>query len=354
MPVRSEKVNPSMLDVARHAGVSIATVSNVINRPHKVTEPTAIRVRASIDALGFVRNDAARSLATGSSSSIGMVLADLGNSLFVDMANGARESANTQDMRLLLGNTGCDLRQQEEYLDLFDEARVSGMLLAPMEDSLEGILRMRSHGRQIVLLNYAQQGCDCCTVLVDNEMVGYLAAKHLIESGRTRLAFLAGRDYYQPVHDRRMGVKRAVDDAGASVTLEEIDTGGLLYEDGSRIAAQLMMRRRELVPDGIIAVTDSIGNGVIHGIAVDGQLRVPHDISVVGCEDDRSAPRGTVPLTTVKPPGLEMGERALELLLEEVTAQPGTHSHRTVVLQPSLVVRSSTAPAELASFREVL
>lgn len=341
-PVRSERVNPSMLDVARHARVSIATVSNVINRPEKVSQATALRVKAAIDALGFVRNDAARSLALGTSSGIGMVLADLGVSLFVDMANGARNRADAENIRVLLANTGCEMRQQEEYLDLFDGARMAGMLLAPMEDSLEGILRMRSHGRQIVLLNYHQDGCECCTVLVDNEQVGYLAAKHLIEIGRTRLAFLAGRDYFQPVHDRRIGVKRAVEEFGG-VHLEEIDTGGLLAPDGVRAAEQILMRRPELIPDGIIAVTDAIGLGLIEGIERNSSLRIGYDMSVVGCEDHRALPSGSVPMTTVRPPGEEMGEVAIELLLEEISGDV-RHEHRTVVLQPTLVVRASTVP----------
>src|SRR5690242_8230633 len=100
-PRAGKKINPSMLDVARHAGVSIATVSNVINRPEKVSEATALRVRAAIQAMGFVRNEAARSLAVGSTTSLGLVLADLVNSLFVDMAVGAQGAANEAGLRLL-------------------------------------------------------------------------------------------------------------------------------------------------------------------------------------------------------------------------------------------------------------
>lgn len=342
--VRGGKVNPSMLDVARHAGVSIATVSNVINRPDKVAPETAYRVRASIDRLGFVRNDAARSLAVGSSRSIGMVIADLDNSVFVDMAQGAQTTAEAEGMRMVLGNSQCDMRTQNDYLDLFDEARVAGLLLAPMYDSSEGIARMRSHGRQIVLLNFAQADVDCCTVLVDNEQVGYLAARHLIESGRTRIAYIAGLDHFQPVRDRRAGVRRAVLEAGPAVTLEEIETRALLWGDGERAADQLLMRRTELVPDGIVAVTDVMANGLIDRLRADGRISVPDDLAVVGCEDNRSAPRGALSLTTVHEPGKEMGEQAVALLLEELQAEPESHTHRTIMMEPALVVRESTVP----------
>jgi LacI family transcriptional regulator len=344
--VRPAKVNPSMLDVARHAGVSIATVSNVVNRPEKVTEATAERVRAAIAELGFVRNDAARSLATGTNRSLGMVLADLDNSLFVDMAHGAQQSSDEAGLRLVLGNAACDIGRQENYLDLFDEARVAGVLLAPMEDSRVGIERMRAHGRAIVLLNYVQEGSDCCTVLVDNEMVGYLAARHLIDQGRRRIAFVAGREYYQPVQARRVGVQRAVAEA-EGVELEEIHTTGLVFADGEWVASMLAERAPEQVPDGVVAVTDELANGLIEAVVLAGRFRVPADMAVVGCEDNRSARGGPVALTTVQLAGSEMGETAAELLLEELSGG-AEHEHRTVTLPPRLVVRASSGAGELA------
>lgn len=333
---------PSMMDVARHSGVSIATVSNVINAKGRVAEETAERVRASIAELGFVRNDAARLLATGSTNSIGMVLADLDNSLFVDMAHGAQTGSDDLGMRLLLGNAACAIDRQDDYLRLFDEARVAGLLLAPMEDSLRGIERMRSHGRPIVLLNYQQAGVDCCTVLVDNEMVGYLAACHLIENGRRELAFLAGKDFYQPVHDRREGVRRAVAEH-PGVRLEEIDTGGLRFEHGLATATGLAENSRRL-PDGVVAVTDELGNGLAAGLRSDLTARVPEDVAIVGCEDNRSARSGPVMLTTVGLGGREMGRAATALLLEELAGDDG-HVHRTVIVQPDVIIRASTATA---------
>lgn len=339
--VRTKRSGPSMTDVALHAGVSIATVSNVINAKGRVNEETAGRVWASVAALGFVRNDAARLLATGSTNSIGMVLADLDNSLFVDMAHGAQQSAEQHRHRLLLGNSACTLERQEDYLGLFDEARVAGVLLAPMEDSLVGIERMRAHGRPIVLLNYQQHGIDCCTVLVDNVQVGYLAARYLIESGRRSLAFLASKDFYQPVHDRREGVRRAVAEA-ERVHLEEIDTGGLLFEDGLAAATMLGARPPESRPDGVIAVTDDLGNGLAAGLHTDLSAAVPADLAIVGCEDNRSARTGPVILSTVQLSGTTMGEAAVALLLEELTS-PEDHVHRTVMVEPSIVLRASTA-----------
>jgi LacI family transcriptional regulator len=333
-----------MTDVAQAAGVSLGTVSNVLNHPHKVSAATSERVRAAISQLGFVRNDAARSLASGSNHSIGMLLADIDNSLFVDMAHGAQAAAGDAGLNLLLANTLCSPVVQDQYLDLFDQARVSGLLLAPMEDSMAGIERMRAHGRQIVLLNYAPEPDTCCAVLVDNEAVGRLAATHLMSIGCRRLAFVAAKDDYQPVRDRRRGILDAVHRASDGVSVEEVDSGGLTVADGERVGSALADRPPHLRPDGIIAVTDALAQGLIGALHVRHAIAVPDDIAVVGCEDNRSLETMVMPLTTLHMPGREMGEAAIALLLEEI-ADPGSHAHRTVVLQPQVLVRRSSARA---------
>jgi LacI family transcriptional regulator len=341
-----------MQDVAEAAGVSLGTVSNVLNHPGKVSPATAQRVRDAIARLGFVRNDAARSLASGSNSSVGMVLADIENSLFIDMAHGAQDAARAAGLNLLLANAACDLTLQDVYLDLFDETRVTGMLLAPMEDSAAGIARIRSHGRQIVLLNFAPKPGTCCSVLVNNEQVGYLAARHLIDTGRTRLAFVAAHDDYQPVRDRRRGVRAAVAEAaGTGVTLAEIGSPGLTTAHGHQVGKGLAERAPGDLPDGLIAVTDQLANGIIHELHAVAGIPVPDAIAVVGCENNRAAGSSPVALTAVDLPGRMMGQEAMRLLLDEAAGR--RHRHATVVLEPELVVRASApqSPPRLAGTR---
>jgi LacI family transcriptional regulator len=335
-----------MQDVADAADVSLGTVSNVLNRPGKVSPETMRRVREAIERLGFVRNDAARSLASGSNNSIGFVLADIENSLFVDMAHGAQEAARAAGYHLLLASARCDMAQQDQYLDLFDQARVTGVLLAPMEDSTDGVARMRSHRRQIVLLNFAPRPGTCCSVLVDNERVGYLAARHLIEAGRVRLAFVAAREDYQPVRDRRRGVRAAVEEAGPGVTLEELDSGGLRTAHGRHVGALLTRRAPGELPDGVVAATDQLANGIVEELHIIARIRVPDEVAIVGCENDRAAGSGPMPLTAVDAPGRMMGQEAMRLLLDEVTSGE-RHRHATVVLEPELVVRASAPSARL-------
>ena len=143
-----------MSDVAQLAGVSLGTVSNVINHPAKVSETTQRRVHDAIDELGFVRNSHARQLAAGRSRSIGLVVIDISNSLFVDIACGAQRAAVDSGLNLMMANSDNSMIQQDADLDFFDESRVAGILLAPMQDSRAGIERVRRHGRPVVVLNY--------------------------------------------------------------------------------------------------------------------------------------------------------------------------------------------------------
>ncbi len=334
--------NPNLVDVAKLAGVSRGTVSNVLNYPEKVVPATLERVRQAIAELGYVRNDAARSLAAGRSASVGFVLANIENSLFVDMIYGAQEASADTTMNVLVGNSADNFAQQDAYLDLFDEARVAGVLLAPMEDSSAGIARMRAHGRQIVLLNFNPHDHDCCVVLVDNEMVGYLATKHLIDLGRTRIAYVAGRDSWQPVHARRLGVRRAVEETRGAVQLEEIETQSIYYDDGVAYGTRFLEEDPATRPDGIVAVTDVIANGFL-GVVLGHGLSVPHDVAVVGCENNRSALAPIIPLTAVESPGRQMGLAATGLLFEEISTPAEEHEHQVLTFEPTLVVRESTA-----------
>jgi len=214
------------------------------------------------------------------------------------------------------------------------------VLLAPMEDSTAGIARIRSHGRQVVLLNYAPRPGTCCSVLVNNEHVGYLAARHLIDTGRTRLAYVVAHDDYQPVRDRRRGVRAAVEEAGPGVTLEEIDSVGLTTSHGHVVGAELARRAPEELPDGLVVVTDELANAIIHELHTVAGIRVPDQVAVVGCENNRAAGAAAVPLTAVDMPGRMMGQEAIRLLMDEV-ASGKQHRHATVVLEPELIVRSS-------------
>lgn len=143
----------SMRDVAAAASVSVGTVSNVLNSPGKVSPSTVARVQAAIDQLGFVRNDAARQLRAGRSRCVGMVVLDVGNPFFTDIARAAERRAGDHDLTVLLGTSDDDESREQAYLDTFDEQRVFGLLVSPIGDDLRRFDSLRRHGTPVILVD---------------------------------------------------------------------------------------------------------------------------------------------------------------------------------------------------------
>lgn len=331
---------PSMLDVARHAGVAIGTVSNTLNNPEKVREATRRKVRASIEELGFVRNDAARSLAAGTSNTIGLVLVDMGNSFFVDIARGAEAEVRERGMNLLIANSDVEIDKQLGYLEVFEQARVAGILLAPLDTRFTGALSSKVVSRPLVLVNYATDSGAYSGVVADESHGGYLAASHLIEIGRTRLVFVGGPVKLQAVAERLAGAKRAVAEH-AGVTLELIETTGLNISHGRSAGGQLIALGGT-PPDGVVAASDLLAIGLIQVLdRVDG-FHVPADVAVVGYDNNHFASESTTPVSTISQPGEEMGRAAARLLLAEIDGSSASTPKETIVLRPHLVARRST------------
>jgi LacI family transcriptional regulator len=327
--------NPRIQDVARRAGVAVGTVSNVLNNPDIVTEQTRVKVEAAITELGFVRNSAARALAARRTDTVGLILIDIGNSLFVDIARGAESAAAQAQLKLLLANSDSTRSKQDNYLELFDQARVAGVLLTPLEEPLDVAHAVLGHGRPVVLVIATSPDPLTCSVMVNEELGGYLAARHLLHEGARRLVFLAGCPDLRLIRRRLAGVERAVAEAGAS--LRVVEAPNLTIGTGREVGRQVLLSQSV---DGVVCPSDLLAVGVIQA-ATDLGIRVPDELMVVGYDDNHFASESSIPVSTVSLPGYRMGELAIELLLEEIHQGSG-HVHRTVMLDPHLVPRRSS------------
>ena len=326
---------PRIQDVARRAGVAIGTVSNVLNNPDIVSDHTRLKVEAAIAELGFVRNSAARALAARRTDTVGLVLIDIGNSLFVDIARGAESAAGLAQLKLLLANSDSTRTKQDNYLELFDQARVAGILLTPLEEPLDVAYTVLGHGRPLVLVIATSPDPHTCSVMVNEELGGYLAATHLIQGGARKLVFLAGLPDLRLIRRRLAGVERAVAETDAS--LDVVDAPDLAISAGREVGRQVLLSQSV---DGVVCPSDLLAVGVIQA-ATDLEIRVPDELMVVGYDDNHFASESSIPVSTVSLPGYRMGELAVELLLEEIDQGSG-HVHRTVMLDPHLIPRRST------------
>jgi LacI family transcriptional regulator len=332
---------PRMEDVAKHAGVALGTVSHVLNHPHKVRPDTLRRVRNAIDELGFVPDRRARALAAGTSSVIGFVVVDLSNSFFLDMARGAEQEAQRHGMNVLLANSDVQAEKELVYMHLFDEERVAGVLLAPLPTNADDVLSAGRWRSDVVVLNTVPGGAASCCVTANNELGGYLAARHLIDTGRRSLAFVGGPFSLSPVSDRFRGVERAVGESNGSVSLTTFKTSNVQVTDGRKAGRQIASLDPADRPDGLVAAADLVALGIVQAFLSDGGPRVPEDVSLIGYDNNRAAWDSEISLSTLSQPGEEMGRAATRLLLEEIR-HPASHQHQQLDLEPTLIVRQSS------------
>ncbi|CAN5494652.1 LacI family DNA-binding transcriptional regulator [soil metagenome] len=329
----------SIKEVARHAGVSVGTVSNVLNHPELVAEPTRRRVQASIAALGFVRNESARQLRAGRSRTIGLVVLDVANPFFTDVARGVESVADEVGSVVTLANSAESADRERRHLELLLEQRVQGVLITPVDGRTANLEPFAELGIPVVLLDRGSRTHTMCSVAVDDVLGGRLAVTHLLEQGHRRIAFVGGPQSIEQVTDRRHGAEQALADAGLPGTLVVIGTQALQVAEGQQAARRLLQLDDR--PTAVFCANDLLALGVLRELTRQG-LRVPEDLAIIGYDDIDFAAAAAVPLSSISQPREELGRSGAQLLLEEAE-QGGSHRHRQVVFSPELIVRESSS-----------
>ena len=333
-----ESMSMNVRDVAREAGVSVGTVSNVLNRPEIVSPATVERVLAVIERLGFVRNDAARQLRAGRSHTVGLIVLDTRNPFFTDLAHGAQNQALGEGYTVLLGGSDESSERESSLLDLFEEQRVAGVLISPVRTDLSRLWRLRESGTPVVLVDRGSSDRSFSSVSVDDVEGGRVATQHLIDIGRRRIAFIGGPLDIEQVAHRLEGAQAVVSQC-ADAVLTVHPTEALTVLEGRRVAEQLAALPPEQRPDAVFAANDLLAMGVIQALVMTSSLRVPEDVALVGYDDIDFASAAVVPITSVRQPSVEIGKTALDLLLREAA---GAEQREQIVFQPELIARDST------------
>lgn len=328
----------SIKEVARRAGVSLGTVSNVLNRPDIVAPATRRKVQKVIEEIGFVRNEAARHLRAGRSSTIGLLVLDVANPFFTDLARGVERLADEHGSMVMLCNSSEDPDRERRYLDQLEELRVLGVLITPVEGISPRLEQLIDRGTPVVLVDQGN-GRNRCSVAVDNVLGGRLATSHLLEQGHQRIAFVGGPFTIQQVIDRHAGTVAALADA-APAELSVFATASLTVAEGRLAGERIAAMPPETRPTAAFCANDLLALGLLQEMTRQ-KVRIPADLAIVGYDDIDFAAAAAVPLSSVRQPREQLGRTATELLLEEV--QQGTeHRHRHVVFEPELVVRESS------------
>ncbi len=337
----------SIREVAAKAGVSVGTVSNVLNRPDIVASSTRVRVLAAIKALGFVRNESARQLRAGRSRMIGLVVLDVANPFFTDVARGVENEASQSGLAVIMCNSDEQVDRENGYLDLLEQHRVQGILITPVTDDEASLARLQARGTPVILVDRRSPSGNQCSVAVDDVLGGDLAVSHLLAAGHERIAFAGGPMSLRQVADRRDGALRALKRARPrTADLMVIDTPALNVAAGKRAGAQIAAADLADRPTAVFCANDLVALGVLQEMTQSG-IKVPDDIAIVGYDDIDYAAAAAVPLSSVRQPRHQIGRTAARLLLEEALEED-SHKHRQVIFQPELEVRRSSQAAPRA------
>ncbi len=330
----------SIREVAKRARVSLGTVSNVLNRPEIVAEETRLRVLQAIEEIGFVRNGSARQLRAGRSQHIGLVVLDVTNPFFTEIARGVEDLANQAGYVVILCNSEDSVEKESHYLHMLEEQRTQGVLITPVQSDASYLQRFRQRGIAVVLLDRPSRISDLCSVAVDDVRGGELAVTHLLEQGHRCIAFVHGPLSIKQCADRRRGVLRALKTAGLDPerALLDITTPTQNAREGEESMEKLLSAR--IKPTAAFCANDLLALGLMRKLIKHG-LSVPGDMALVGYDDVEFASVLITPLTSIRQPKYELGRMAAEMLLDEAN-HPATHQHKHIVYQPELIIRESS------------
>jgi LacI family transcriptional regulator len=330
-------MNTTIKDIAEETGFSYATVSRALNNKYGVKSDTRDLIIQVANNRGYTPNGIARGLVKRQTFSIGLIIPDISNPFFPEVARGIEEKAKKKGYSVFLCNTNYESDQEVRYLKLLIEKRVDGIILAsgfrdatPLESLLPGSIPM-------VSLCTRYDNVKDSFVIIDNERGGFIATKHLIEQGYPTIGFIGTPGDGLSEGQRYRGYRQALEKFNIPFEDRFVFTGDMKRETGYRIIKRMIVDQD--YPRALFVENDMMALGVIQGIKESG-LKLPDDIAVVGFDDITFAAFPEIGLTTIRQPKFEMGRLAADILLERIIN--GTQEHKKYILEPELVVRTSS------------
>jgi len=331
-------LQPKIKDVARHAGVSVTTVSRVLNGEKYVKDDLKRKVNRAIEELGYAPSHIARSLVRKKTSLIGVIVPDITSSFYATILGSIEEEASANDYSLLVCNISEDIDKELKYLNTFLEMRVEGIII--MHEKINEEIRSLIHKMQIPVIFSSVKPMDqqLVSVIVDDYQAAYDATAYLIDLGHQDIGFIGGdmRDITSG-QNRYSGYRSALANHGVKIVYEHIRFGDYKVRSGYEQMQEIL--RTSQPPTAVFAVSDDMALGAMNCIRDNG-LRVPEDISVLGFDGSQMTELVRPTLTSMEQPIQEMGKVTVKTLLNQI--QSGTGPDADIVLEHRLVVRGSS------------
>jgi DNA-binding LacI/PurR family transcriptional regulator len=338
----SKKPRPSLLDVARQAGVSSATVSRVLNGTAPVREDVRVRVLSASARLGYqhVRHRSAKAALT---NAVALLIPDILNPFFAEIVRGVQDESADEYVPLLF-DIAEDAQREHQYFRLLTTLPVCGIIVCGSRIAAEELAAaVEKQQTPIVVLNRWVRHPNVACLKVDFESATHRAVQHLLDLNHTRIAYLAGPTQSDASQARRRGIEAALNKAGLTLRAEWAPVSFPNVDGGFQSMSAILALPPADRPTAVIAYNDLMAMGALHAIR-SHRLRVPEDISVIGVDDIAMAAHSNPPLTTVAQPKYRMGRLAMKTLRRMIEGQPPPEEGYTLLESP-LIVRESTALA---------
>ncbi len=323
-------------DVAERAGVSIATVSRVLNKQVSVSPTTRVKVEKAIDELNYQPNYLGRNLRRAETKIILVILQNISNPFYSKVVEGIEDLGHKHGYNIMICNTDSESERERSYLDLLVNRLVDGVILMEPEIDSQELAQIGNDFPVVQCCEY-KEGTDVPHISIDNVAAGYTAVNHLIKLGHTRIGMISGYNRLLSAMQREKGYKKALEDAGIEYNQELIKYGSYGFTGGLRATKELLQMQN--APTAIFAISDITAIGAIRAIKEEG-LRIPEDIAVVGFDNTSIASMYDPQVTTISQPRYDLGKISMEMLLELIKNE--TVSTREVYLEHELIIREST------------
>jgi LacI family transcriptional regulator len=332
-----KKLSVTIKDVAKKAGVSYSTVSRALSGSTLINEDTRKKVKEIAKQLGYTPNEIAKGLVSKTSSTIGLILPDITNPFFADVAQGIEECANRNGFQVFLCNSNWDLVREKGYLSTLNGKRVGGIIVSPATNHNSHFIEDNARSIPTVFAAYNPMNEEYNYVVTDDYKSSVIATEYILKLGHRNIAFIGGQEENNTNIGRLNGFVATMDKYGMEVRKDYVRYGKYRQESGYELTKDMLLKNE--IPSAIIAGNDIIAIGVIQAVEEFG-LKVPENISVIGFDDISYASLHKIQLTTVKQPINRIGELCVEMLLELIKSQD-IKTGRHEILSPSLIIRKT-------------
>lgn len=322
-------------DIAKVAGVSYATVSRALNDHPEINVITKEKIKEIAQQMGYTPNAVARGLVKKNTEMIALLIPDITNPFYPEVARGVEDYARENGYCVFLCNTNWDEENEQKYLTILKERRVDGIIIAPVStDTIDYV----SDSKLDIPVVYIGSRVDCNKsnyVVIDDFKAGYMATEYLMKLGHSNIAFIGGHDKSTSHIDRINGYKQALKENRLEADINSIK--GYSFKKESGYGTFLKMVKNRKVPMAIVAENDIIALGIMEAAEKHG-YDVPKDISIIGIDDIEFGSLPKINLTTVAQPKFDIGRKSADILLDLIS---GSADSKQIILEPFLIVRGT-------------